>query len=1074
MDHVPAPSSPYVLVRSPDQPVVAPALDAAQRAVVDHAGGPLLVLAGPGTGKTTTIVETVAARIERGLDPESVLILTFGRKAAAEVRERVTGRLSVVTREPLARTFHSYAFGLLRREAARRGQPAPRLLTGAEQTVRVRELLAGHVDTWPEPMRQAVGTSGFARELRDLVLRAYERGLTPEDVRRLGREQARPEWEAAGDFMAEYAEVTALADPSAYDPAELIRAVVDTWRADPEALAAERAARTAVFVDELQDTDPAQVELLSMLCGGGRDIVAVGDPDQSIYGFRGADPRAVAAFPDRFRHADGRPADVVALQTSRRSGAVLLTGSRLVAARLGAAFPQPRASVDHRGLEPAAGLPPGEVSVAVLRSVGQEAAHVAAQLREAHLRDGVPWSRMAVLVRSTALSGPPLRRALAAAGVPVALPPDELPLAGHPAVRPLLRLVECAVRPGRLADEGVAQELLVSPFGGADVLTLRRLRRALRQLELAGGGVRASDALLVDALQDPRDLTMVPDRVARPAREVARLLEVARTAAGAPGVTAESVLWTVWDASGLSRRWQSLAVRGGAAGANADRDLNGVVALFEAAARFVDRLPGAGVEVFLDVVLDQELPTESLAARSPDRDAVTLLTAHAAKGLEWDVVAVSSVQEGGWPDLRVRGSFLGSERLVDLADSSREVLSTTAATVATLSRLLDEERRLFYVAVTRARRSLLVTAVASEREGLVPSRFLDEIDPPAPAAGASDVPDRELTAPRRAMSLGPLVGELRRVVTTPGHPDAGAAAVHLARLAAAGVQAAEPSSWWGLLPVSDDRPVRDEGELVPLGPSRLETFRRCELRWFLESCGGSSPAGISQGVGSAVHKVAETAPPGADTDTLVAALQRQLAGVDLGRGWVRRQQSDRAREMVDRLARWLRDRGAPAAVEHSFEVEIGRARLRGQVDRVERDDEGRARVVDYKTGASATDKAELQEHGQLAAYQVAAEAGAFADLGLAHSGGAMLVQLGKAATKDAREQGQPPLSTYEDPHWAEQMVLTAAERMAGSAFVAAENKHCSHCPVRSSCPLMEDGRLVTQTVVPATGDERAS
>ena len=86
----------------------------------------------------------------------------------------------------------------------------------------------------------------------------------------------------------------------------------------------------------------------------------------------------------------------------------------------------------------------------------------------------------------------------------------------------------------------------------------------------------------------------------------------------------------------------------------------------------------------------------------------------------------------------------------------------------------------------------------------------------------------------------------------------------------------------------------------------------------------------------------------------------------------------------------------------------------------------------------------------------------------------MLVQLGKAATKDAREQGQPPLSTYEDPHWAEQMVLTAAERMAGSAFVAAENKHCSHCPVRSSCPLMEDGRLVTQTVAPATDDERAS
>ena len=1070
---MPAPPSPYVLVRPPDRPMWVPQLDASQQAVVDHAGGPLLVLAGPGTGKTTTIVESVAARIERGLDPESVLVLTFGRKASAEVRERVTSRLSVVTREPLARTFHSYAFGLLRREAARRGQPTPRLLTGAEQTVRVRELLAGRTDRWPDAMRAAVETSGFARELRDLVLRAYERGLTPGDLRRLGGDHARPEWVAAGAFMAEYAEVTALGDPSAYDPAELIRAVVDMWRADPDALAAERAARTAVFVDELQDTDPAQVELLSMLCGGGGDLVAVGDPDQSIYGFRGADRRAVDDFPERFRHADGRAADVVALHTSRRSGIRLLAGSRLVAVRLGAVFPQPRTSVDHRGLEPAPGLPDGTLQVAVLRSVGQEAAHVAAHLREAHLRNGVPWSQMAVLVRSTALSGPPLRRALAAAGVPVALPPDELPLAGHPAVRPLLRLVECAVRPERLTDEGVAHELLVSPFGGADVLTLRRLRRALRQLELAAGGVRASDALLVEVLQDPRDLAMVPGPVAAPAREVARLLDVAQAAAAEPGATAETVLWAVWAASGLSRRWQSLAVRGGTTGTNADRDLDGVVALFEAVARFVDRLPGAGVEVFLDVVLDQELPTESLAARSPDRDAVTLLTAHAAKGLEWDVVAVAAVQEGAWPDLRARGSFLGSERLVDLADTSRETLAQSAATVASLSRLLDEERRLFYVAATRARASLLVTAVASEREGLVPSRFLDEIEPLVPpSADASDVPERDLTTPRRAMSLAPLVGELRRIVTTPGHPDAVAAGRHLARLAEAGVASADPSTWWGLAALSDQRSVRDDDEIVPLSPSRLETFRRCELRWFLESCGGSSPSGVSQGVGSAVHKVAESAPAGADVETLIAALRQQLVGVDLGRGWVRRQQSERAMEMVNRLAGWLRDRVAPAAVEHSFEVQVGRARLRGQVDRVERDDEGRARVVDYKTGATPTDKNELPEHGQLAAYQVAADAGAFTELGLARTGGAMLVQLGKG--KVAKEQAQPPLSTYDDPLWAERMVREAAERMAGSAFVAAENRHCRHCPVRSSCPVVEDGRLVTDPAARPADGEQAS
>ena len=1059
------PTVPYVLVRPPERASVQPVLDPSQRRVVDHPGGPLLVLAGPGTGKTTTVVEAVAARIERGLDPEAVLVLTFGRKAAADVRERVTSRLSVATREPLARTFHSYAFGLLRREAARRGQPAPRLLTGAEQSVRVRELLEGRLDRWPASIRDAVPTRGFARELRDLVLRAYERGLGPADLRRLGEEHGRPDWVAAGGFMAEYAEVTALGDPTAYDPAELIRAVVDMWRADPEALEQERAARSAVFVDELQDTDPAQVALLELLCGGGRDLVAVGDPDQSIYGFRGADPRAVETFVERFRHADGRPADVVALDTSRRSGTELLRRTRLVAARLPRAG---RLGADHRALVAAPRLPDGRVHVAVLRSVGQEAAHVAATLREAHLRDGVPWSQMAVLVRSTAVAGPPLRRALAAAGVPVGIPTDEVPLADHPAVRPLLLLVECAVRPERLADDGVAEELLASPLGGADVLTMRRLRRLLRQLELAGGGVRRSDALLVDVLRDPRDLVTLPDRVARPARQVARLLEAARAAAVAADATAETVLWAVWEASGLARRWQALAMRGGAAGAAADRDLDGVVALFEAVARFVDRLPAAGVAVFLDVVLEQEIPSDTLAPRAPEREAVTLLTAHAAKGLEWDVVAVAGVQEGTWPDLRVRGSFLGVERLLDLADPTQEALPGTAATVATLGRLLDEERRLFYVATTRARRRLLVTGVASEREDLTPSRFLDEIDPEHSRASDGE---RAVTVPRRAMTLAPLVGELRRAVTTPGHPDAPTAATHLARLAAAGVPWADPASWWGLAPLSDDAPVRGTDEQVPVSPSRLETFRRCELRWFLESCGGSSPTAVSMGVGTALHRVAELAPPDADVETLERLLAEELAGVDLGAGWVRRQQTTRAGEMLDRLAGWLRDRPAPAGTEVAFETEIGRARLRGTVDRVEDAGDGAALVIDYKTGASKPADEELAVHGQLAAYQVAVEHGAFADLALTRSAGAMLVQLGKAATKVAREQKQPALADAEDPSWAEAMLLSAAERMAGSAFEAVTNKHCGQCPVRAVCPLVEDGRLVTRAeTVAENGD----
>ena len=141
MADVSSPAPSYHLVRPAATAVAVPALDEAQRRVVDHRGGPLLVLAGPGTGKTTTVVEAVVARIDAGADPEQVLVLTFGRRAAAELRTRITTRLGRATKEPLARTFHSYAFGVLRREAALRGEPSPRLLAGPEQDLVVRDLL---------------------------------------------------------------------------------------------------------------------------------------------------------------------------------------------------------------------------------------------------------------------------------------------------------------------------------------------------------------------------------------------------------------------------------------------------------------------------------------------------------------------------------------------------------------------------------------------------------------------------------------------------------------------------------------------------------------------------------------------------------------------------------------------------------------------------------------------------------------------------------------------------------------------------------------------------------------------
>ncbi len=415
-------------------------------------------------------------------------------------------------REPLVRTFPAYAFGLLRRAAAERGEPSPRLLTGPEQDLIIRELLDvvgaepdGEPDDdpvgWPADLRPALGTRAFAAQLRDLLMRA------------------------------EYVAVLALRDVAnrgsvAYDPAELVRAATGMLRDDPELLAAERRRLAHVYVDELADTDPAQLELLDTVAGGGLPLVAFADPDSSTYAFRGADPGGVTSFPHRFRTASGAPAAQVLLSTSYRAAS---------------------------GCWPDA--PAGTVEVRTFSSTTSEAAWLAHALRAAHLLDGVPWSRMAVLVRSTARQLPGLRRALHAAGVPTVVHGEDLPLHLQPAVAPLLLLLRCALEPER---EAAVALLHSPPLGGADPLAERRLRQGLRALALARGDRRPSGELIIEALRDPDELSGVERRWAEPAQTVAGLLAVAREAADRPAATAEEVPG--------ARQWPARAISPGVAG----------------------------------------------------------------------------------------------------------------------------------------------------------------------------------------------------------------------------------------------------------------------------------------------------------------------------------------------------------------------------------------------------------------------------------------------------------------------------------------------------------------------------
>ncbi len=328
-----APAPSYRLVRSGSVATAPPPdLDDAQRRVVEHEGGPLLVLAGPGTGKTTTLVEAIARRVERGDPPDSVLSLTFSRKAAEQLRDRVTARLGRTTATTPCSTFHSFAYALVRLYAPAELYAAPlRLLSAPEQDVVVRELLAETPESvrWPASMRRAVDTRGFAHEVAAVLGRAREKGLDGEVLTELGLRHDVPEFVAAGHFLEQY--LTILDDLGATDHADLIRRATLEARVHRDEL---RRRFRCVFVDEYQDTDPGQVALLRALAGDGRDLVVVGDPHQSIYGFRGADVRGILDFPREFPRSDGTPAEVVALGTTRRFGPRLLTATQRVAGRL--------------------------------------------------------------------------------------------------------------------------------------------------------------------------------------------------------------------------------------------------------------------------------------------------------------------------------------------------------------------------------------------------------------------------------------------------------------------------------------------------------------------------------------------------------------------------------------------------------------------------------------------------------------------------------------------------------------------------------------------------------------------
>ena len=586
-----------------------------------------------------------------------------------------------------------------------------------------------------------------------------------------------PAWRAVGEFLGDYLDV--LDAEGVTDYTEIVHRAA-LLAHDPVVQPTLRDRFRAVYVDEFQDTDPAQVRLLRGLVGPETTFVVVGDPDQSIYTFRGADPGGILGFRDAFPSAEGGPAPTVVLRSTRRFGPVVRDAAARVL-RTASLAPLP-ADIQRLHRSPVcegAAYGDGTVEVRTFDSESAEAGHIADTLRRAHLEQGVPWNEMAVLVRSGRRSVPPLRRALTAAGVPVEVAADELPLHEEAAVAPLLTLLGVVVDAGALDDETTRDAAALParrrrprrPAPSRPRAAPRRARGGSRvpahavghpdpRARRAPGRRRQGPAADLHRVVGPR--RACPARARPPSPPGPPAARRARRGRGAGQRRGGAVVGVVGHGrraadragrSGSRQRRCAAATRAAAPMPTSTRCSR--CSPQPSASRSATPAVAASPTSSPSCASSRSRPTPSprSGVRGP---AVRLLTAHRAKGLQWRLVVVASVQEGVWPDVRRRGSLLQPDRL----ERSGLVDAPPPAV------LLAEERRLFYVACTRAQERLVVTAVRSALDdGAQPSRFLADV-----LGRELDRADHLSGRPQRPLSVPGLVAQLRCIAVDPARP----------------------------------------------------------------------------------------------------------------------------------------------------------------------------------------------------------------------------------------------------------------------------------------------------------------
>ena len=991
------------------------------------------VIGSPGSGKTTCLKARFLHLVDKGAKPEQVVVIAQTRDSANLYRDQLALELQGATAGPLAKTLTSLAFSVVVDRARKNKAPTPTLLSGSEQDAMLQEIIKTQDPAiWPNQLDATVRSlTGFRTELRDLIAVAIEHGITPSKLAELALVQSVAQWQAASICYQQYLELQNSAELQKYDSASLLREaarIVSGEHDLPEAITQIK----ALLIDDAQELTPAAAEFIFSLTEKGAGVCFFGDPDVATLSFRVANPKAMILLAEKIAGSKNVVAETIYLEPIHQVRPPELS---LALAKVSSQIEVARAGRQRKGLTPSnkAELGGEGLAAKVFRSRTDELAFVAGVLRRRHLFDGVSWSNMAVVARSRPELDA-LALVLSSHSVPVRVSGSATALKSDHASGELLRLalVCLSEEPITLAK---AEELLVSEVCGLDALGLLRLKRSLRK---AHQDVDAtSDQLLLSAMTEPALVSLLRSPEARKAEKFIRLIDETRQLANEPDATTEAVLWNLISGTSLMNRWV-IASRGVSELAmQAGKNLDSVMALFAAAARFTERNPESKP---IDFVLDQlarEVPEDSLALNNYSGDYVSLLTPSGLIGRSFDTVVLPGLIEGVWPNLKPRSSLLGAQALDAIA--AGEIQNVSELTKSELS----GELRMFNKALGSARSKVLVTATDQEEEQI--SQFVTLVH--------GSIPEPETVIPR-SLTLRSLAGDMRRELAS-GSGDQTELAMGLARLAAANVPGSDPASWYGLLPLSSEEPLTDlSNEKVMVRPSQLQSYLKCPLHWFLQTHGGRSDS-FSASLGTLVHEVLETT-TSSDISELQELTDSRWHSLEFEADWLEDLGKRRAAKMLANLSSYLRqfeEQGSVVlAKEQNFRFEFDHVRVAGQVDRIEKYENGTIMIVDLKTGGAAPSESDTANNPQLALYQMALLEGGFDEIGKIDqdqlAGAKLLIVGGDKFT----ERPQPAMNETTSSNF-KTMLIETTEGMARQVFVAQISNHCEAEREQGSCKL---------------------